>query len=100
MAMPKLTTEEVAKHQMAERLESMTEGLTRVCACPEALMAGHDRESFGHKFYCYLEAEPTEFWLDDRDPEPLNVQLAENLRDLAARILDLVNSLERASLVL
>jgi hypothetical protein len=84
--MCKLTRREVAGLQTAERLETLTDGLVKVVYCPEALLAGQGAGSAGHMYYCYLEAEPTEFWLDDRDAKPLTVQMARRFRQLATRL--------------
>lgn len=97
--MSRLTLEEVSRLQIAERLDTLTDGLARVVYCPEALLAGQERASREHKFYCFLESEPTEFWLDDRAPQPLNVQLARSLRELAARMNDLAEKLASESVV-
>ena len=77
---------QVAGLQMAERLETLTHGLVKVAYCPAAFLAGQPEGSSGHSYYCYLEDEPTEFWLDDRQPEPLPAQLAEHLRRLAVTL--------------
>lgn len=84
--MAKLTSKEVTNHQIAERLDTLTSGLARVYYSHEVLLAGHPSERAGHRFYCHLESEATEFWLDDRAFEPLNVQLAHHLRELADRL--------------
>ena len=98
--MSALTRSEVAGLQMAERLETLTDGLVKVVSCPEALLAGQGAGSAGHKYYCYLEAEPTEFWLDDRDAEPLTAQMAERLRQLAVRLDGLAEQIEATSVAL
>jgi hypothetical protein len=90
---------EVAGLQMAERLEMLGDGLVKVAYCPEALLAGQGAESAGHKYYCYVEAEPTEFWLDDRDAEPLTAQMVERLRQLAARLDELAEQIEARRVV-
>jgi hypothetical protein len=95
-----LTRREVTGLQMAERLETLTDGLIRVVHCPEALLAGQQAESAGHKYYCYLEAEPTEFWLDDREADPLPSQMAARIRQLAVRLDQLADKFEAAPAVL
>ena len=95
-----LTRGEVAGLQMAERLETLTQGLAKVVYCPEALLSGQGPGSTGHKYYCYLEAEPTEFWLDDRDGEPLSAQMAERFRRLAVRLDQLAEKIEATPVVL
>jgi hypothetical protein len=98
--MSELTRCEVAGLQMAERLETLADGLVKVVYCPEALLAGQGTESRGHKYYCYLEAEPTEFWLDDRDGEPLTAQMAERFRQLAVRLEGLAERIEATPVAL
>jgi hypothetical protein len=85
---------------MAERLETLTDGLVKVVYCPEAFDAGQGAGSAGHRYYCYLEDELTEFWLDDQQPEPLTPQLAERLRQVAATLNKLAEQIEASPAVL
>lgn len=80
------------KHRIARRLTALTDGLRKVTYEPDATITGDD-DSMGHQFAVWAPLHQIA-WLDDRQPEPLRVQLAARLREDAAALLDLARRLD------
>ena len=84
-----------SKLRVVQRLEALTDGAMRVSFYHNTRMTG-DPGSEGHMYASWMSSEADDDfgWLDDRGPDPLEVQMVKELRRLAEFYNDMATRVE------
>lgn len=96
-ATPTELRRERCKHRMADKLSRLTNGILEVEFAPTTFIDADD-DSRGHQFCASFEdAEAaTLFWMDDRRADSIGIQLVNELRKKAHRLMRVARKLQRA----
>jgi hypothetical protein len=93
--------DEAAKHRMAERLTELTGGKIRVTYEPDAYFQTEDESvrlaSIGHQYAGTIADESLqEIWLDDRESESLDAQMARKLWRIALELVRIATVMDQS----
>jgi hypothetical protein len=90
------TASEMVRHRIAAELANLAEGNLRICHDAGTALAS-DKSSQGHLYEAYdnWEKMDTAMILDDRQPQPLDVQLVAELRRVAQAYNELAEKVEK-----